>query len=65
MKKFCHLYNSLCFGYILFYPRTSPSNASDSLGGKIGFPNDGASCVGYHNAEVGAGTTITTNNFFI
>jgi len=48
-----------------FYPRTSPSNASDSLGGKIGFPNDGASCVGYHNAEVGAGTTITTNNFFI
>jgi hypothetical protein len=51
---------------IFFYPTTSNSNSTGSVGGKTGSPNDIAnfnisSCTGCHYAGVGTGATIETN----
>ncbi|MDG2059292.1 MAG: Reeler domain-containing protein, partial [Flavobacteriales bacterium] len=46
---------------IFFYPITSNSNSTGSVGGKTGSPTDGASCTACHYAGVGTGATITTN----
>ena len=46
---------------IFFYPTTSNSNSTGSVGGKTGSPTDGASCTACHYAGVGAGATIETN----
>jgi len=47
---------------IFFYPTTSNSNATGSVGGKTGSPMDGVSCMGCHtDAQQGQGATITTD----
>ncbi|MDC0249731.1 T9SS type A sorting domain-containing protein [Flavobacteriales bacterium] len=46
---------------IFFYPITSNSNSTGSVGGKTGSPTDGASCTACHYAGSGTGATITTN----
>ncbi|MEC9209599.1 MAG: choice-of-anchor V domain-containing protein [Bacteroidota bacterium] len=46
---------------IFFYPTTSNSNSTGSVGGKTGSPTDGASCTGCHYAGLGTGATITIN----
>ena len=46
---------------IFFYPTTSNSNSTGSVGGKTGSPNDGSSCTQCHWAQQGQGATITTN----
>jgi hypothetical protein len=46
---------------IFFYPTTSNSNSTGSVGGKTGSPTDGGSCTQCHYAGLGAGATITTN----
>ncbi|MEC7863500.1 MAG: choice-of-anchor V domain-containing protein [Bacteroidota bacterium] len=46
---------------IFFYPTTSNSNSTGSVGGKTGSPTDGASCTGCHYAGVDTGASITTN----
>ena len=46
---------------IFFYPTTSNSNSTGSVGGKTGSPIDGASCTGCHYAGLGTGASITTN----
>ena len=46
---------------IFFYPTTSHSNSTGSVGGKTGSPTDGASCTQCHYAGLGTGATITSN----
>jgi len=46
---------------IFFYPTTSHSNSTGSVGGKTGSPTDGASCTQCHYAGSGTGATITSN----
>ena len=46
---------------IFFYPTTSNSNSTGSVGGKTGSPADGASCTQCHYAGLGVGATITSN----
>ena len=46
---------------IFFYPTTSNSNSTGSVGGKTGSPTDGSSCTQCHYAGQGTGATITTN----
>ena len=46
---------------IFFYPTTSNSNSTGSIGGKTGSPTDGLSCTQCHYAGQGTGATITTN----
>ena len=46
---------------IFFYPTTSNSNSTGSVGGKTGSPTDGVSCTQCHYAGLGAGATITSN----
>ena len=46
---------------IFFYPTTSNSNSTGSVGGKTGSPTDGVSCTQCHYAGLGAGANITSN----
>jgi len=46
---------------IFFYPTTSNSNSTGSVGGKTGSPTDGSSCTQCHGAQQGQGATITTD----
>ena len=46
---------------IFFYPTTSNSNATGSVGGKTGSPTDGADCTQCHYAGLGSAATITSN----
>ena len=46
---------------IFFYPTTSNSNSTGSVGGKTGSPTDGANCTQCHGAQQGQGATITTD----
>ena len=46
---------------IFFYPTTSNSNSTGSVGGKTGSPTDGSSCTQCHYAGQGTGAEITTN----
>ena len=46
---------------IFFYPTTSNSNSTGSIGGKTGSPIDGSSCTQCHGAQQGQGATITTD----
>jgi len=46
---------------IFFYPTTSNSNSTGSIGGKTGSPIDGANCTQCHAAQQGQGATITTD----
>ena len=61
MKKSL-LFISTCIAVaIFFYPTTSNSNSTGSVGGKTGSPTDGVSCTQCHYAGLGAGATITSN----
>ena len=46
---------------IFFYPTTSNSNSTGSVGGKTGSPTDGVNCTQCHGAQQGQGATITTD----
>ncbi len=46
---------------IFFYPTTSNSNSTGSVGGKTGSPTDGTNCTQCHGAQQGQGATITTD----
>ena len=46
---------------ILFYPTTSNSNSTGSIGGKTGSPSDASSCTQCHYGGIGTGATITSN----
>jgi len=61
MKKYSLLFSSTIALAIFFYPTTSNSNSTGSIGGKTGSPTDGVSCTQCHYAGQGSGATITTN----
>ena len=61
MKKSLLLFSSTIALAIFFYPTTSNSNSTGSIGGKTGSPTDGSSCTQCHYAGQGSGATITTN----
>jgi len=61
MKKYLLLISITIALAIFFYPTTSNSNSTGSIGGKTGSPTDGSSCTQCHYAGVGSGATITTN----
>jgi hypothetical protein len=50
----------VCIG-VFFYPATSHSNSSGSVGGKTGSPADVGSCTQCHYAGLSSSTTITSN----
>ena len=61
MRKYLLLFPITIALAILFYPTTSNSNSTGSIGGKTGSPTDGSSCTQCHYAGQGSGATITTN----
>ena len=62
MKKYLLIIPITIALAIFFYPTTSNSNATGSVGGKTGSPTDGANCMGCHtDAQQGQGATITTD----
>ena len=61
MKKSLLLFPITIALAIFFYPTTSNSNSTGSIGGKTGSPTDGSSCTQCHYAGQGSGATITTN----
>lgn len=61
MKKYLLLIPVIIALVIFFYPITSNSNSTCSVGGKTGSPNDDSSCTQCHDAQQVQGTTITTD----
>jgi len=61
MKKYLLIISISIALAIFFYPTTSNSNSTGSIGGKTGSPTDGSSCTQCHYAGQGTGATITTN----
>jgi len=61
MKKYVLIFPITIALAIFFYPTTSNSNSTGSIGGKTGSPTDGSSCTQCHYAGQGSGATITTN----
>ena len=61
MKKYLLIIPITIALAIFFYPTTSNSNATGSVGGKTGSPTDGASCTGCHSGGVETGATITSD----
>ena len=61
MKKSLLLFPITIALAIFFYPTTSNSNSTGSIGGKTGSPTDGSSCTQCHYSGQGSGATITTN----
>jgi len=59
MKKYILIFSTIIAIAIFFYPTTSNSNSTGSVGGKTGSPMDNSDCTSCHNV---AGTTVSTTN---
>jgi len=59
MKKYIFILGSIIAIAILFYPTTSNSNSTGSVGGKTGSPMDNSDCTSCHNV---LSTTVSTTD---